>query len=130
MAREKNGELVIVSTDKSGKLAVMETDLYKQCMVSHIEGDTVHTREDVTKVERQFNGAATQILRVFRFGEDWKHEDRMKSACQVENNEIPSLNQSVKDHKEQLATRPVCRAQVKQAPNGPLSSLVCEILDP
>ena len=54
----------------------------------------------------------------------------MKFACQVENNEIPSLNQLVKDHKEQLATRPVCRAQVKQAPNGPLSSLVCEILDP
>ena len=36
----------------------------------------------------------------------------------------------VKDHKEHLATRPVCRAQVRQAPNGPLSSLVCDILDP
>ena len=54
----------------------------------------------------------------------------MKSACLVENNEIPSLNQLVKDHKNFLATRPVCRAQVKQAPNGPLSSLVCQILDP
>ena len=54
----------------------------------------------------------------------------MKSAGQVENNEIPSLNQLIKDHKDTLATRPVCRAQVRQAPNGPLSSLVCQILDP
>ena len=40
------------------------------------------------------------------------------------------MNQLVKDHKDILSTRPVCRAQVKQAPNGPLSSLVCEILNP
>ena len=54
----------------------------------------------------------------------------MKSAGQVENNEIPSLNQLIKDHKDTLGTRPMCRAQVRQAPNGPLSSLVCQILDP
>ena len=129
-AREKAGELVIVSTDKIGKLAVIDTDMDKKCMEPHMQGDTVHTKEEVTKVEKHLNGAATHILRSFKFGEDWGHENRMKSACFVENNEIPSLNQLIKDHKETLATRPVCRAQVRQAPNGPLSSLVCQILDP
>ena len=75
-AREKAGELVIVSTDKSEKLAVIETAMYKQCMEPHIQGDTLHTREEVTMVEKYLNGAATQILRSFKFGEDWGHVDR------------------------------------------------------
>ena len=73
MAREKAGELVVVGTDKSGKLAVMDRELYKQCMEPHIQGDTIHTREEVEKVENQFNGAATQLLRAFKFGDDWGH---------------------------------------------------------
>ena len=33
-------------------------------------------------------------------------------------------------HKEELKTRPVCKAQVNQSPNGPLADLVCEVLSP
>ena len=95
-----------------------------------VEGDSEHTREEVAKGEKQFSGAATQMLRTFQFGEDWNHQDRFKSACGVENSEIPSLCQFVKDHKETLKTRPVCKAQVQQAPNGPLADLVCEVLSP
>ena len=51
----------------------------------------------------------------------------MKSACGAKNNEIPSLNQLVKDHKATLKTRPVCRA--RQAPNGNLGELLCTLLD-
>ena len=40
------------------------------------------------------------------------------------------MNQLVKDHKETLKTRPVCRAKVNQIPNGPLADLVCEIVNP
>ena len=120
----------MVASDKSGKLAVMSPELYKQCMQPHIEGDTEHTRQDILDREKQFNGAATQMLRAFKFGEDWGHQDRFKSACGAESNEIPNLSQYVKDHKETLVTRPVCKAQVKQAPNGPLADLVCEVLGP
>ena len=52
LAREKAGELVIVSTDKSGKRAVMSKELYIQCMQPHIEGDSVHMREEVDLVEK------------------------------------------------------------------------------
>ena len=79
MEREKAGELVLLATDKSGKLAVMTPAIYRECMQPHIEGDPEHTREDVAEAERQFNGAATQILRTFKFGEDWGHQDRFKS---------------------------------------------------
>ena len=129
LEREKAGELVLMSSDKSGKLAVMTPALYRECMEPHIAGDTEHTREEVTKMEGQFRGAATQILQVFKFGEDWGHQDRFKSAYWVENTEIPSLSQFVKDHKETLKTRAVFKAPVLQSPNGPLADLVCEILN-
>ena len=99
-------------------------------MEPNILEDSEHTREDVTKAEKQFKGASNQILRAFQFGEDWRQEDRFNSACKVENHEVPSMNQLVKDHKDTLKTRPVCRAKVQQAPNGPLADLVCEVLSP
>ena len=128
--REKAGELVLVCSDKSGKLYPMSRALYRQCMEPHIQGDTEHTRDDVTKAEKQFNGASKQILRALQFGENWGHEDRFNSACRVRNHEVPSMNQLVKDHKDTLKTRPVCRCKVQQAPNGPLADLVCEVLNP
>ena len=130
LEREKAGELVLVCSDKSGKLYPMSKELYRRCMEPHIAGDSVHTRADVSKAENEFNGAARQVLRAFKFGEDWQQESRFVSACKVENNEAPSMNQLVKDHKETLKTRPVARAKVQQAPNGPLADLLCEVLNP
>ena len=43
----------------------MTLEIYKQLMEPHIRADTIHTREEVDQVERQFNGASTQILRAF-----------------------------------------------------------------
>ena len=130
LKREKNGELVLVGSDKSGKLIPMSPGLYRECMEPHVQGDSVHTREEVLEAEKQFNGATRQILRAFKVGEGWGHEARFQMAGRAENNEVPHLNQLVKDHKPTLVTRPVCRAQVQQARNGPLAEVVCEILNP
>ena len=99
-------------------------------MHPHIQGDDVQSLEDVHKAELLFNGATKQILRTFKFGEGWGQEDRFQMAGKSENNEVPDLNQLVKDHKPTLQTRPVCRGQGHQAPNGPLAEVVCEILNP
>ena len=108
----------------------MAVQMYKDCMEPHIKNDSVHTREEVTQVEKHLNGASTQILRAFKFGESWGQEDRFKSACQADNNEIASLNQLVKTHKTNLCTRPVCRAPVKQATTGGLTEIACDIISP
>ena len=128
-AWEKAGEIDIVGLDKSGKRDAMDRNLYIELMEPHIRGDSIHTREEVDAQENHFNGAAKRILRAFSFGEDWGHEDRLKSAYTASHNQVPSLNQLVKDHKDTLKTRPVCRAQASQAPNGPLGDLVGEILN-
>ena len=130
LKREREGELIVVLTDMSGKRAVMTPEIYHQLMEPHITGDTIHTRDEVDQAEKQFNGAAAQILKVFKVGEDWRHEDRHKSAYSVRHNMVPRLSQQVIDHKETLKTRPVCRARADQAPDGPLAALVGDILDP
>ena len=108
----------------------MRTGLYKELMEPHMVGDTIHTREEVDANERFFNGAASQILRSVDMGGDWKQGDRFKSAHKASFNQVPSVNQLVKDHKDTLKTRPVCRAKANQSPNGPLSDLVGELLNP
>ena len=128
--REKSGELVIVASDKSGKRAAMKKELYIGLMEPHMVGDTVHIKEDVDSQEKFFNGAASQILKAVNMGADWGHEDRFKSAHSSSHNEVPSVNQLIKDHKDTLKTRPVCRANANQTPNGPLSELVGELLNP
>ena len=68
----------MVGSDKSGKNIPMSVELYNLCMEPHIKDESIHTREDVAQVEKILNGAATQILRVFKCGEDWGHEARLK----------------------------------------------------
>ena len=58
LEREKAGELVLVCSDKSGRLYPMS----KSCMEPHIAGDSVHTRADITKAEKEFNGASRQTF--------------------------------------------------------------------
>ena len=130
--KRKAWELVIMSTDKSGKRAVMSKDIYIKSMQPHIEGDSIHTRDEVDLMEGRFNGAAAQILKSFGWGEDWGHQARFKSAYSASFNQVRSLNQTLKDHKPppQIATRQICRDKSDQSTNGPLADLMCELLDP
>ena len=57
--REREGELVIVGSDKSGKRAVMTKQLCKDLMELHLRGDSSHEREEIETIEKQFNGAHT-----------------------------------------------------------------------
>ena len=42
----------MVASDKSGKLIPMSPELYRQ---THIQGDSVHSLDDVNKAEKLFN---------------------------------------------------------------------------
>ena len=108
----------------------MKTKLYTELMSQHTEGDTVTTRERVNLAEKHLNAAANQMVRTFNFGQEWSHEDRIKSASWAQFNKVPSLGGLVKTHKEELKLRPVCYAKCNQCPNGPLACLLCVALDP
>ena len=53
--RVKNKELVITSTDKSKKTAVMTTDMYNKCTESHTKIDKKTNWKMIKKIERQAN---------------------------------------------------------------------------
>ena len=44
LKKEDDGELILVASEKSGKLNPMSPDLYRQAMQPHIQNDTVHSR--------------------------------------------------------------------------------------
>ena len=71
-------------------------------------------------------------IKCFGWGDNWNHGGRFKSSYSTSYNQVPSMNQTLKDHKPhpQVVTRPVCRAKASQSPNGPLADLTCELLDP
>ena len=119
LKREREGELIVVLTDKSGKRAVMTPEIYHQLMEPHITGDTIHTRDEVDQAEKQFNGAAAQILKVFKVGEDWRQEDWHKSAHSVRHNMVPSLSQQVIDHKDKTSVQSKGRSSPRWAAGCP-----------
>ena len=91
LKRERDGELVILGSDKSGERVVMEVKLHTEIMSQHTEGDTIVTREKVNQAEKHLNAAAPQMDRTFNFGEEWNHRDRIKLASWAQLVKFPAL---------------------------------------
>ena len=68
LSRVKSGELVLSSTDKSGKIAVWTRQLYIRAAQDHISKDTQVDWEYVNKVQNQANGLATTLCSAFMLG--------------------------------------------------------------
>jgi hypothetical protein len=127
--RELAGELVVVSTDKSGKRAGIETDRYRQKVAAHTAGDTIVTVAEVDKIEADMSALAQSVARSLRIGENWGHTARVKQACKTKFSKIPTLDIMLKDHKggDNLPARPVCRSS--NSPNGVLGDIVSDYLE-
>ena len=91
LERQAAGECVLCRTDKSGKLCVLSKDLYVKKMLPHIQNDKVVSREEVVTSEKFLNATFSQLAKVMRVGNDYNHEDRVKSAITVSNSKIPAL---------------------------------------
>jgi hypothetical protein len=127
--REKAGELVVVSTDKSGKRAGLETERYRQKVAAHTIGDTIVTVAEVDKIETDMSALAQSVARSLRIGENWGHTSRVKQACKTKFSKVPTLDIMLKDHKggDNLPARPVCRSS--NSPNGVLGDIVSDYLE-
>jgi hypothetical protein len=121
--------LVVVSTDKSGKRAGLETEKYRQKVAAHTAGDTIVTVAEVDKIENDMSALAQSVARSLRIGENWGHTSRVKQACKTKFSKIPTLDIMLKDHKggDNLPARPVCRSS--NSPNGVLGDIVSDYLE-
>ena len=129
--RVNDGEVHIMATDKSGKLACESRDQYIASMEPHVSKDSIISLEDRTKLERQLNGHTLQLGRILKIGENHNHWDRVKSALINKFGHVPVLYGLLKDHKSVAAgqpcpTRPVCGAT--EAPNAQLCHLLSTVV--
>ena len=83
--------------------------------------------------QKVVNAHTAMLLKVFRYGSDWKHEDRHRETKINQSCSVPSMYLLVKDHKvwspeEGPKSRPVCG--VNSWMNVHFSDVVSEVLEP
>jgi len=101
-------------------------------MKPHYQNDKVLQPVEVAKVEKQLNSHTFRLVKVFKMGEISKQTRRTKSYLVTENNPIPVLSGTIKDHKKVSdpkigpEMRPIMGATF--APNTGLGQIGCEFL--
>lgn len=99
--RIERGEVIVVPTDKSGKMAVMSLTTYAAMGDVHIAKDRVIDEIEAAKIQKELNDHAEMLIKIFSVGE--AHGDRniqrIKSAFTTNAVNVAVLWLMPKDHK-------------------------------
>ena len=110
--RKKDGDIIILTTDKSNKFAVTDVESYLAMGAVHTDKDREIGEDEVRRIQRLHNGHTAMLAKMTNMGQNWKHEDRIRESCIQHTCTVPPMYLLVKDHKEIKegalpATRPV-----------------------
>ena len=134
LKRVNENEIVIDTTDKSGKLSLRTMEGYIRQGRKHINGDREVAWEEIQQMQKRVTSHAKVIIKIFNIGEEWGEDNqrRINGASSTEAGIVPVLSTMVKDHKplegDDPKTRPVCSASTSL--NGRLSEVTSDILTP
>ena len=134
--RIKNGEIVCLLTDKSGKICVTTMDNYLAMGKVHTDQDQEVNEEKVAEIERDTNGHVSMWQKILNLGSDWNHQERIRESVITHSRNVATLSLLVKDHKPPgsfdpkvgPATRPVHNSKVGL--DTALSDIVSNFLEP
>ena len=133
--RFKEGDLVIIPTDKSGNVAIMSRDSYLEAGLKHTQGDKEVGWEIIRESQRELNGHVSMLIKTFRIGHNWDHGARIRESTMGESLSVCPLSLLFKDHKGWTVdsgtvppTRPVVGGHL--GINLHISEIVSDILDP
>jgi hypothetical protein len=133
--RVKEGTLVVVRTDKSGRFAVMSMVEYERAGNVHTQKDQQVDLQFLLENQRRINGYISMLCKVFTIGEAHKHLDRIRSLKITMSLSVAPLYLLFKDHKGwSLETggpppsRPVISAGGGQ--NDHMSEIISHVLEP
>ena len=108
MGRIKKENLIVMRTDKSGKLCVTSEDKYKEMGKVHVEGDIPIGREKIRETDKVMNEHSSAGCGIWSTGSGHQHEDRIIQSKTSRSENRAKLYLSFKDHKkEQEKTRPI-----------------------
>ena len=129
----KEGNIVVFSTDKSGRFSVDTPSNYEDAITQHTRNDQEIDGDRVKQIENHVNLHMRQLNRIFKVGAAVGHEERVTGATMSTNIPPPPLYGLRKDHKSTAdekkgpPVRPVCGAN--QAPNSRLSHFLIKIIN-
>ena len=130
--RQAEGELVIVPTDKSGRMAVMSLEAYLAAGNVHTQGDKEVDKDFVERIQRQVVGHTSAWLKILNVGQDHGHEDRHRKTFILHSLGIAQMYLTYKDHKQQDPTKPHKTRPICSAINGfnvQFSNLISPVLE-
>ena len=105
--RMKNKEIVILKTDKSGKLVVTNREEYIKMGLEHTKKDEEVTSKEVREMEKQVNGHVFFWVKMWGSGDSHGQRDRIIDSKVVSSEQLASMYLTYKDHKQGRKTRPV-----------------------
>ena len=74
LKRTKEGELVVLPTDKTGQFAVMDRNGYEQAGLEHVKEDAKVDWEDLKTAQKELNGHVANVammIKIFKIGDRW-----------------------------------------------------------
>ena len=118
---------MVLRTDKSGKLAVMEKEKYLQMGMKKIERDKKMNRQEIKKNEERINAHTRMILKVLNAGETHNHYKRIADSKIVHSETSAPMYYMFKDHKKDGGWRPVVSGCTSNTLG--LSNLLSDLVD-
>ena len=133
--RFKEGEIVILPTDKTGLFTVMSRDTYLECGKSHTRGDVEVGWDDLKLAQSELNGHTSMMIKIFNIGRAWEHTHRVRESMLGESMATCPLSLLYKDHKGWEShmrtcppTRPVAGGHMGM--NLHLSEVISDLVEP
>ena len=105
--RVEKDEIIIVKTDKSGKLGVISKEKYLEMGKKGNSEDREVNRIELKKIEKSINDHTRMLCKVVNAGEYHGHMDRILSSKLVNSESTAPKYYLYKDHKKVESWRPV-----------------------
>ena len=78
--RIKEGEIVVLPTDKTGRFAVVTRSTYENVGEVHTAGDEEVGLGELRSNQRVLNGHVSMLLKIFQVGQDTGHVQRWRES--------------------------------------------------
>ena len=97
--RFKEGEIIILPTDKSGRFGIMSLENYLKAGWKHTIKDEEVDLNIISNTQKELNGNMSMIIKFCRMGHIWNQVDRVRSTMINGSLSLCPMYLTYKDHK-------------------------------
>ena len=106
--RIEKDDLVVMKTDKSGKMSITRKEDYLEMGKEHTAGDKIVGRDKIREIDKLMSEHSTAWCSMWRTGKNHGQEDRVISSKISKSENRAKLYLTYKDHKKEARkTRPI-----------------------